>query len=464
MLSKTVKKASLLGAASSFVLTSLVACAPQAGLMPMAPGFNPLQPGRVNVLNQSRSGKKWTIAIYLAADNNLYSAGLDDINEMEAGLAKNPQAAELIDVIVLFDGLPKGDSKIYRIKPDANGYDQKIVSEVIDDRGAVIPLDTKEVDTGNPEVLNRFMDYVTRNHASEYNSFTIWNHGDGIFRGNPSQDPNQGGSSFFESVVGSEQRTQGLSSKAFASDDNGGELHLKDLNPALALATRNLGRPLDIFGFDTCLMQYVETAYQLKGQANILVASEELEPGDGWDYDAYLGALVKNPNMNPLQVSAMMVDTYGASYRPGGSQRGRDITLSALDINKMLSTLVPAINQLGVELQTALPSEKTAIDAARNATQSFYNRDSADLGDFVRQLSSRTQNPRLQAAVANIDQAIKQTVINETHYGAPARATGVQMYFPRANMGFNRRYDDVSQVNYAETRVWGDFLKAFTSR
>lgn len=464
MITKTFQQLALLGAAASFALSSLAACAPQAGLLPGAPGFNALQPGRLNALSQTRSGKKWTIAVYLAGDNNLYSAGLKDINEMEAGLAKNPQAAELIDVIVLFDGLPQGDSKIYRIRPDANGYDQKIISEVINDRGAVIPMDTKEVDTGNPEVLHRFMDYLTRNHASEYNSFSIWNHGDGIFRGNPGQDPSQGGSSFFQSVAGGEQRLQGLSSQAFASDDNGGELHLKDLNPGLALATRNLGRPLDIFGFDTCLMQYIETAYQLRGQANILVASEELEPGDGWDYHAYLGTIAQNPNMNPVQVAAMMVDTYGAAYRPGGSQQGSDITLSALDINTMMRTLVPAVNRLGTELQAALPTEKPAIDAARNATQGFYNRDSADLGDFLRQLSSRTQNPRLQAAVAGVDQAIKQTVINETHYGAPARATGVQMYFPRANMGFNRRYDDAAQVNYAETRAWGDFLKAFTSR
>lgn len=130
----------------------------------------------------------------------------------------------------------------------------------------------------------------------------------------------------------------------------------------------------------------------------------------------------------------------------------------------MMNTLVPSINRLGAELQAALPAEKPAIDAARNATQGFYNRDSADLGDFIKQLSSRTQNPRLQAAIAGLDQAIKQAVINETHYGAPARATGVQMYFPRASMGFNRRYDDAAQVNYAETRAWGDFLKAFTSR
>ena len=469
---KNIAKKALLCAATTALASSMAAC----GTAPVAYGpqfAGPQMMQRSPMMMQQRarfgrmsapsSGKKWTIAIHLAADNNLYSAGLDDINEMEAGLAKNPAAAEALDIIVLFDGLPKGDSKIYRIKPDSNGYDRNIISEVIDDQNAVIPP-SGEVDSGDPEVFKRFVDYVTTHHNAEYNSISIWNHGSGIYRGGQGQDGIGQSSTFFDSIGGTVP-TRGASSKSFASDDHGGEMQLRHLNPALDLANKNLGRPLDIFGFDTCLMQYLETAYQIKGQANILVASEELEPGDGWDYEAYIGSLAQNPAQNPVDVSRMMIDTYGISYRPGGSQRGRDITLSAIDINALTNELTPALSNLGETLMAALPAEKAAIDKARNATQSFYNRDSADLGDFLKHLNANTRNGQISAAAGRVQAALSATVLNETHYGRDVeRATGTQVYFPRSNQRFNKRYDDPKDILFGETRAWGNFLKAFTSR
>jgi hypothetical protein len=452
-MNQVLKKVSALTALASAVGT-LAACGPVGlnGLQGGAALMN--RPAQLNTFSRPRNGKKWTIAIHLAGDNNLYSAGLDDINEMEAALAKNPAAAEQLDVIVMFDGSPRGDSKILRIKPEAGPVNRTIISESIDDKGAVIPA-SKEVDSGDPAVFNAFVNFVTKNYPAQYNSISIWNHGAGIFRNG---QPNPAGGSFFESVGGA-MRTAGASSKSFASDDNGGEMHLKDLNSALDIANKNLGKKVDIFGFDTCLMQHVETAYQIKGQANILVASEELEPGDGWDYEAYLGALVQNPNMNPVELSSVMVDTYVKSYMPGGSQYGRDITLSAIDINALSELFVPALNAFATELKAGLPANKAAIDAARSKTETFYNRDAADFGDFMRKFAP---NSRSAAALSD---AMKKMVIREGHYGAGvAGATGVQTYFPTSSMGYNRRYDDPSQIRFAETKAWGDFLKAYTGK
>jgi len=71
----------------------------------------------------------------------------------------------------------------------------------------------------------------------------------------------------------------------------------------------------------------------------------------------------------------------------------------------------------------------------------------------------------LAGAAAQVEQAIKQTVINETHYGSSVdRATGVQMYFPRSTQRYNPRYDDPKDIRFAETAAWGDFLKAYTSK
>ena len=50
----------------------------------------------------------WTLMVYLDADSNLHSAGLDDITEMES-CSTNPA----VNIIVLFDGAccKRGDTK-----------------------------------------------------------------------------------------------------------------------------------------------------------------------------------------------------------------------------------------------------------------------------------------------------------------------------------------------------------------
>jgi hypothetical protein len=102
---------------------SLTACS--GGMMPTVSNMG-LNPAATNALGRAtkRAGEKsWTIMVHLAADNNLYRFGLEDMNEMEAGLNSDD-----INVIVLFDGSPKGDSAIYKIKKDPAGKNTTLVS------------------------------------------------------------------------------------------------------------------------------------------------------------------------------------------------------------------------------------------------------------------------------------------------------------------------------------------------
>ena len=46
----------------------------------------------------------------------------------------------------------------------------------------------------------------------------------------------------------------------------------------------DLNKKLDIIGFDACLMNMLEVAYQLRDHTEVVVGSEELEPGKGWDW------------------------------------------------------------------------------------------------------------------------------------------------------------------------------------
>ena len=52
----------------------------------------------------------------------------------------------------------------------------------------------------------------------------------------------------------------------------------------IATALKNGGCDFDMAGFDACLMATLETAMVLEPYADYMIASEEVEPGNGWYY------------------------------------------------------------------------------------------------------------------------------------------------------------------------------------
>jgi len=84
---------------------TLAACSPRANVT--SPSLTNSTVGALSTKKPVKTVGKWTLAIHMAADNNLYTAGLDDINEMEAALT--PEAAKLVNIIVQFDGAKNGD-------------------------------------------------------------------------------------------------------------------------------------------------------------------------------------------------------------------------------------------------------------------------------------------------------------------------------------------------------------------
>jgi len=55
---------------------------------------------------------------------------------------------------------------------------------------------------------------------------------------------------------------------------------------------------------DACLMGSFETAQALEPVAHFMVASEELAPARGWNYDALLKSLVEKPTSNGYDLDA----------------------------------------------------------------------------------------------------------------------------------------------------------------
>ena len=86
----------------------------------------------------------------------------------------------------------------------------------------------------------------------------------------------------------------------------------------------------EIIGFDTCLMATLETAAALSPYGRYMVASEEIEPGTGWDYTAWLQAICDNPTADGLAVGTAICDSYFAKCQAG--QTDDIATLSVIDL------------------------------------------------------------------------------------------------------------------------------------
>ena len=258
----------------------------------------------VSALSRKKDGqKKWTFMVHLAADNNLYPFGLEDINEMEAGL-KNLRGND-VNVVVLFDGTQKGDSAVYEIKADPAGMNKEIISPKVANPVAAAG---SEIDSGNKELAGKFLDWATTTYPADHYAYVVWNHGAGWQREGKGKNgqilkPIKNATSY--SSAGE------LITKEFAWDDNGSHMSTVDLNGILDPVAKKIGRKLDILDFDACLMAHVEVAYQMRNSVDYLVASEKTEPGAGNPYGDIFSALGKNTGMNGKEFASTIVKEYG---------------------------------------------------------------------------------------------------------------------------------------------------------
>src|SRR5690606_34710951 len=74
---------------------------------------------------------------------------------------------------------------------------------------------------------------------------------------------------------------------------------------------------LDLLGFDACLMATHEVAVAMAPVAERLLASQELEPGHGWDYRA-LEAAVGGSTTDALGVA--LIDAFAEQARDEGTE------------------------------------------------------------------------------------------------------------------------------------------------
>lgn len=370
---------------------------------------------------QERGENEWLYMVYLDGDNNLESYGVRDLNEMEAGLSSNPGAN--IKVLVLFDGysgryIGHDGAKIYEVLPDTS---TSVRSKVVKD------LD--EANMGDPSTLVDFVDYCVSNYSARKHALVLWNHGAG-----------------WRAL---EEEREDIFKDVCFDDTDGDRLTTEELSQVIPYISQSSGF-LNLLGFDACLMQMFELAYEFYESTEVIAASQETEPGDGWDYSYIVGTLANNPYMNAEELGRVTTDAY-ANYYGGYSE----VTFSAIR-SAAVPALADAIARFSSALLNALPAERSAISSARSASQEFAYSDYIDLYDFAGNLE--TVSADVMSAAADVMYAIDSCVISEWHsYGMEAH--GISIWF-------NTTYPAQQYIDrYRNLRVYGtgwlDFLLAY---
>lgn len=330
------------------------------------------------------SPKEWTVYIHMNGNNNLCPFTKVNLNQL-----KSKDVSKNANIIVAYACNRLNDSRLIEL----TGAKEK----------DLLPR-PQQFDMGDYKFFRDTATAVFKRYPSKKRMIVLWNHGSGW------------------------ELKKTMPARGISYDDQSGN-HISTPQLGLALQEISAQFPVDILGFDACLMQMAEVLYEYADYAKYTVASEDLEPGEGWDYTGMLKAL--DSSASPKQMGMDIVDAYLSYYE----QTGQSVTLSVVDHAKLIP-LTEEIRNLARSLNLT-PGLKSIVDTL----PTWYD-DYKDLGTFLDKL------PLEQASVAK--DLYSQTVV---YSKATEAATGLSVYltpFPRS---------DYKDLKFSKATGWFDFIR-----
>ncbi|HNV69085.1 MAG TPA: clostripain-related cysteine peptidase [Candidatus Ozemobacteraceae bacterium] len=383
-----------------------------------------------------RVEKEWSFLVFINADNNLDEYGVLDLEEM-ARVGSNDR----VNIVTLIDRLQA---------PATMNYIEK---------GKITPIsEPVELDMGDYRELVNFVGVAVERYPARNYCLIVWNHGAGW-------------------------KQKGAALKGISYDDqSGNHITTEQLGIALREVNGLLGRPIDLFCMDACLMQMLEVAWEIRRSCRYLVASEETIPGDGFPYEQVLKAL--KPGIGPREFGAEIVREYKLCYsqdvsdggvwdvtnRPRRERVVKKTTLSLLDCAR-LDDLKTAVDGFAETLMAVDQAQNVA--AALKETHSFTYSTNVDLWHLVDLVMAKVPSSMVKNAGQKVKDEFKNVVLANGVTGDndqtwpepdtddlrrgrfPIDAHGLAIYFPDKKASFAQNYLDLT---YARESRWDEFL------
>lgn len=336
----------------------------------------------------------WTVFVYMSGSTleTSQSSGSKDMKEMCKAAGGN----------IRFVVQTGGSTSWQYDKISSQTLQRHVISNGELETVAQVPL----ASMGEAATLKNFVKWGVENYPAEKMGLVLWGHGRGSLGG-------------------------------VCKDDlfDGDYLELSEINSALSEASSIMTDKFEFIGFDACYMATLETADICASYARYMIASEELEPADGWNYTA-LGELLKtNPNADWDKISETICESFLTASEK--SEYLSRVTLSVVELAKIDDLLVK-LNDYSRELCLSLTTRdlltqyKKTVEAGEhfgNETicSGYANR--LDLGELANAGSRITDK---SAAVLS---ALDAAVVRKINGGGHPDASGLTVYFPLEALG-----------------------------
>ncbi|HET9223947.1 MAG TPA: clostripain-related cysteine peptidase, partial [Roseiflexaceae bacterium] len=368
---------------------------------------------------------EWTVLVYLDGDNDLEEVAIGDFAEMAS-----VGSTAAVNIVVQFDRIATSEdwdatahgnwSSVKRFRIERGK--RPIKSNQLADLG--------ELNMGDPRTLVDFATWGIQTYPARHYALIFWDHG--------------------------------AAWPGVASDDtsDGDMLTLPDLAGALAELRQRTGvQKLDLIGFDACLMGQIDVLQAIAPFGDVAIGSADLEPGEGWAWNAWLSDLTRKPPQNAAALAPSIIKSFTAFYK---KEDDPSVTLAAFDLTK-IEQMTGQIDALASAMIETMPKSYAAIGKARSYAAEYASGDTdisaIDLGYFADSLVTAGADKRVSTAARALSRTIKAARIAAGFGADHPKSSGISVYFPRKKKHYDTSYGESSPLTTA-TR-WDEFLQQF---
>ncbi|MCL1803928.1 MAG: clostripain-related cysteine peptidase [Eubacteriaceae bacterium] len=335
----------------------------------------------------------WSIYWYLCGSDleSKWGCASTDIQELMA--VKLPDNVQVV--------IELGGAETWKSNLGSNKYNTRYL---YDSTGMHKIGEISRANMGSAKTLEAFLKFCNNEYPADHKAIIMWNHGGGSVAG-----------AIFDELYGFDS------------------LSLDEIKAALSAvhSPSKQNPPYEMIGFDACLMATVDTANALSGFTRWMVASEDLEPGIGWDYTGAMQALANNPGMNGAQWGKEICDSFEKACI--AEKQASTITLSVVNIMR-IEELSKAYDDVGAEaLLHACTDTRFFNDFGRIAksAQSFGGNNfwdgytnMVDLGDLI--VKSGSLLPDYGSSLIG---ALKDCVVYKVNGPLRSSTSGLSCYY-----------------------------------
>ncbi len=346
-----------------------------------------------------------TMLIYLCGSNleSTFGAATKNIAEM-----LSVPLPENVNVMI-----ETGGSKKWR---DYGIPGDKLCRYAVRDGGLVLLQELERSNMSFESTFSDFLEYGMEEFPADNTAVILWDHGGGCVNG-------------------------------LIRDENypAGSLGIDEIRSALTKAEEHHpDTHVDLLGMDACLMANFETAYALRDCADYLLASEEIEPTGGWDYQSLFGALSENKTAEELGKATC--DGFQEKYADSDNYA----TLSLIDLSKIeavsdafehaMETLTANKEVTAAEIRQVSESAYYARRCGANSEYTGYS-NLIDMMDFAAYYDNLTDGNALTSA-------IKRCITYSTVKESDPFHDGLSFFYPLiyGDRTFKAYYDRICPV------------------